>query len=81
MKFFNIVDTPEFLRKVLDCKGNVYCKDADGKLLDFKQTARLLSAYNWLIQPKQLNEIDLIVEQNADFRLLFRYMQESACAR
>lgn len=81
MKFFNIADTSAFLQKVLDCKGNVYCKDASGELRDLKQAAQLLCSCNWLSRPERLDEIDIVVEQNSDSCLLFRYMQEAVCTR
>jgi len=46
MKFFNISDPTMFFHKVLDCSGNVYCRDDQGALKDLKQAARIFADYD-----------------------------------
>lgn len=70
MKFFNIENTQAFFQKILDCKGNVYCKDSNGNIQDLKQAAHMFSNLGWLYYPQRMDEIDVILEQRADRRLL-----------
>lgn len=81
MKFFNITDTAAFFQKILDCKGNVYYCDSNGRIQDLKQAAQQLNAFGWFSRLEKLDEIDVIVEQSSDSSLLMRYMMEASCAR
>jgi len=80
MKFFNISDPTMFFHKVLDCSGNVYCRDDQGALKDLKQAARIFADYDCVARPQILREIDVVAEQPDDFYKLYRYMMEMTCA-
>lgn len=81
MKLFNIPDTPAFLKRILECSGDVYCRDSSGSLRDLKQAARQLTDCSWLALPGGLKEIDLVVQQDADSSRMIRYLMEAHCAR
>lgn len=81
VKFFNISDTSAFLSIVLNCSGDVYCRDSSGALQDLKQAARQFAACSWLTLPRGLDEIDVVVQHPADGQRLHRYMMEACRSR
>lgn len=73
MKFFNIPNTEEFLRRVQGCCGEVHSIEADGKEKDLKGTAEYLINSGIAAQMKGIDEINLIIEKPADMDFLFSY--------
>lgn len=81
MKFFNIENTQAFFQKILSCKGNVYCKDSNGDFRDLKRAAHMFSDLGWLFYPQRVDEIDVILEQDTDSRLLLHDMIDGIYSR
>ena len=81
MKFFNISDTAAFLKAVLSCSGDVYCRDENGNMQDLKQAARQLESCSWLATARFPEVIDVEVQKSADCLRLHCYMMEALCAK
>ena len=77
MKIFNINDVPAFFGRVLDCSGNVYYKDEAGSFHDLKQVAEQFFTCKWPFQQIKMDEIDVVIEDSADCRGIYRHMMEA----
>ena len=84
MKFFNIQNTEEFLRRVQSCSGEVHSIEADGREKDLKRAAEYLIHSGMAARMKDIDEINLIIEKPADMAILMNYAmgmrREKICA-
>ncbi|MBE5772354.1 MAG: hypothetical protein E7337_00285 [Clostridiales bacterium] len=77
MKIFNVNNLSAFFGKILECDGNVYYRDEHGTLRDLKHVAEQYFACKWPFQSVKMDEIDIVVDESADCRGIYRYMMEA----
>lgn len=74
MKIFGISDAIGFFEKIQHCAGGVYSFDENGEKRDMKRMAEYLTWSGMLKNISKIPEVDIVLEDASDFKMMLGYV-------